>query len=354
MVIDNSSVVLKENGNIAVLNFSSSILEIVILDPEHCDEPLAFQRMFLPIRQKREELEGVLKTLLRSYADYHIRKFIITIKHSFFSTAKETMEFVIDSITKFIRKSNILLYSIDGNFVSVDSALRTPEKVITAGWRAIGEAMIHIVKKDVLLVDFSSDSTSFIPIKEGQILSNSYSNHERIKNNELLFYGVLETNAAFIQPRFEYSGEIYNLPSELHALTADIFLITGDIQTPDYLIDTSDKKAKFKEDALIRLRNMLCIIDESFDEYELIKIAHLIKTRLLEEINQNIRRKLFETNLKTILLTGSGSSILCQYLKHKDEYEEIIEATEIIKTAEINPAYCIAYIYSTRKMKTNV
>ncbi len=340
--------------NIAVLDFGAAILKIVIVDPSHPEEPLRFERIYLPIRTKREELEGVLKTLLRSYADYNIRKFILTFRNSFLSSAKETLEFVIDSVTKFIRPLNIIFYSIDGEFVNLETALKYPEKIIATGWKALGEGIWRLINQDVLIVDFSTRTTSFIPVREGRIMSKSNSDHERMKNNELLYYGVLETNAAFVQPKFEYRGELYNLPSEYRALTADIFLITDDIQTPGYIIETPDKKAKFKEDALGRLRDMLCILDESFDEFELIKIAHLFKTRLLEEINQNIRRKLFENNLRKIVLSGIGSNILYQYLKAKDEHDDLIQATDIIRTAEINPPYCIAYIYATKKMMANV
>ena len=345
-----SSVNFSANQNIAVLDFGLTILRIVIIDPTHPEEPLYFQKIYLPLRSRREELESILKTLLRSYADYNIRKFILTIRNSFFSTAKETLEFVIDSVTKFIRATNILFYTFDGNFISTEVALKTPERVIAAGWRAIGEAIWKFVRKDSLIVNYSAHSTGFISVKEGNIYSKSLSNNDRMKNNELLFYGLLETNAAFIQPKFEYGGEIYNLPNETHALTADIFLITGDLQQSGYIVDTTDKKAKFKEDALNRLRNMLCITNVNFDEYELIKIAHLLKTKLLEEINQNIRRKLFEDNINHIIITGLGANILADYLKAKDEYEDIILANEFIKTSEVNSTYCIAYIYVTQKM----
>ncbi|MEE9410619.1 MAG: hydantoinase/oxoprolinase family protein [Candidatus Heimdallarchaeota archaeon] len=350
MLSNQSSAGFSRTQNIAVLDFGTTTLRIVIVNPAHPEEPLYFQRLYLPLRTKREELESVLKTLLRSYADYNIRKFILTVRNSFYSTAKETLEFVVDSVTKFIRPVNILFYTFDGNFITTEIALKNPERIISAGWRALGMAIWQIVEKDSLIVDFSAQSTSFISIKDGVILSKSLSNCDRMKNNELIFYGLLETNAAFIQPKFEYGGAIYNLPGELLALTADIFLITGDLPQSGYIIDTTDKKAKFKEDALNRLRNMLCITEENFDEYELIKIAHLIKTRLLEEINQNIKRKMFENKLDRITLTGIGSNVLHEYLKSKDEYDDITLANEEIKTAEVNPTFCIAYIYATQKM----
>ncbi|MHA2358008.1 MAG: hypothetical protein ACXABK_04485 [Candidatus Heimdallarchaeaceae archaeon] len=350
MAVNQSGNLNTKKQNIAILEFGVTTQKIVVLDPNHPEEPLRFERFFLPLNTKREELEGTLKTLLRSYADYNIRKFILSISSSFFSSPKETVEYIIDSVTKFILPTNILVYTIDGNFITPEAALRVPHKIVSTGWRALGEGVWALVKKDALVIHFSSSDTSFIPIREGMILSRSKSDYDRIRNNEILFYGLLETNAAFIQPSFEYGDNIYNLPFEPHALTADVFLITEDLHVSDYIIDTPDKKAKFKEDSLNRLKNMLRITDENFDEFELVKIAHLLKTRLLEEINQNIRRKLFENSLERIILTGVGSNVLYQYLKNKDEYDELFKATDIIKTAEINPTFCIAYIYASKKM----
>ena len=340
-------------GNIAVLEFGATIQNIVVIDPTNPEEALRFERFYLPLRTRGSELEGTLKTLLRSYADYNIRKFILTITSSFLSSPRETVEYIIDSTTKFILPTNIVCYTIDGNFITAEAALRVPHKIVSTGWRALGLGIWKLIQKDALIVDFSARTTSFIPIKAGTILSQSRSDYERLKNNELLFYGILETNAAFIQPNFEYDENIYHLPFDTHAQTADIFLITEDLHISDYIIDTADKKAKFKEDSLNRLKNMFCIIDDTFDEYKLIKIAHLLKTKLLEEINQNIRRKLFESDLKRIILTGKGSNVLYQYLKSKNEYDELIQATDVIRTAEINPSFCLAFLYASQKMMTD-
>ncbi|MBY9000729.1 MAG: hypothetical protein KGD64_07445 [Candidatus Heimdallarchaeota archaeon] len=348
MTVDQSATFLNTKTNIAVLDFGLTTLKIIIIDPTHPEEPLSFQTIYLPLRTKKEELEGILKTLLRSYSDYNIRKFIITTTSSFFSSAKETIDFVIQSVTKFIQSMNILCYTIDGGYIPIEEATKTPEKVVSAGWKALGEGMWELVKKDALIVDFSTRTTSFIPVKEGKILSNSSSDHDRMKNNELLYYGLLETNAAFIKPKLEYKGDVFNLPFEPLAVTADVFLITNDLPQSDYIIDTPDKKAKFKEDAINRIRNMLCIVDACLQEEDLVEIAEQLKSHMLEEINTNIKRKLEEHNLNRVIITGSGANVLHQYLKNKMIYGELIQATDILRSGEINPAYCIAYLYAKK------
>ena len=76
--------------NIAVLDFGVTSLKIVIVDPSHPEEPFHSQRIYLPLRTRRQEIDGELKTILRSYADYNIRKFILTTTSPLFASAKET------------------------------------------------------------------------------------------------------------------------------------------------------------------------------------------------------------------------------------------------------------------------
>jgi len=335
--------------NVAVLDFGVTSLKIVIIDPVLLGEPLHFQRIYLPLRTKKEEVESVLKTLLRSYADYHIRKFIVTTTSPLFASAQETVDFIVQSVTKFIHPANIAFYTHDEKFVSINEAIAHPEKVVSVGWKALGRGIWQLARKDGLIVDFSTRATSFIPIREGKILSESHSDLERIKNDELVFFGFLETNVAFIQPEFDYNGETYNLPFETHAITADLFLITDDLQPNDYVTETPDKKAKFREDALDRLKRTFCIIDDSFSENELVKVAHLLKIRMLEKINKIIKKKLHEHNLTRVIVTGIGTELIYKFLYDKNEYVEIIQTSDILKTAEVNPSYSLAYIYATKK-----
>ena len=94
---------------------------------------------------------------------------------------------------------------------------------------------------------------------------------------------------------------------------------------------------------------MLCIVDDSFSENDLVKVAHLLKVRLLEKINQIIKKKLQEYNLTKIIITGMGSDLLYKFLFDKNEYVDIIQTSDILKTAEVNPSYSLAYIYATKK-----
>ncbi|MCG3224142.1 MAG: hypothetical protein H7647_06725, partial [Candidatus Heimdallarchaeota archaeon] len=65
-------------------------------------------------------------------------------------------------------------------------------------------------------------------------------------------------------------------------------------------------------------------------------------------IDNEIKRKLEEYNLNRVIVTGSGSDVIYQYLKNKMIYGELILATNIIRSAEINSAYCIAYLYAKK------
>ena len=73
------------------------------------------------------------------------------------------------------------------------------------------------------------------------------------------------------------------------------------------------------------------------------------QVRMLEKINQTIKKKLQEHNLTRIFITGMGSDLLYQYLYEKNESGDIIQVSDILKTAEINPSYSLAFLYATKK-----
>ena len=128
----------------------------------------------------------------------------------------------------------MLCYSSEGKFETIEEARKNPEKFVSSSWKALGEGVGIITNADALVVEVATRTTSFIPIKGNKVVSIAQNDFDRIKNMELLFYGLLETNAAFIENTFTDRDKVYFLPFENHANTADIFMITNDMQSSDY------------------------------------------------------------------------------------------------------------------------
>ncbi len=340
---------IQKEGNIAVIDIGISTQQIVVLNPYKPKEPHSYQRLFFPLTKSIHGLDKHFKSLFRSYADYRIRKFIISISAApVFSSAKDAVETILNIINQYISPQRILCFSNDSKFVSVNEAKTNPTSVVSTGWRSLGEVLGELVEKDALVIEFSTRTTQITPVKDGKIVSSSASNYDRVRNGELLFYGFLETNISHIQNKFEFNNEVFFLPYELHAKAADILLITEDIQPYQYICDTPDELFKTKEEAMNRLRKVFNITDPSYDEQKLKIIAEVLKTHLLDQIEIQIKTKLTEYNLQNVVITGLGASILSHHLKSKGLNAKIIESVNKLPNTEICPAYCIAYLYSKK------
>ena len=346
---ENSTFYKISSNAIAVLDIGVSTQKFVVLDPEKPDEPLSYQRIYFALKDKKNEFDTFLKSLLRSYSDFGIRKFILTTSASpVFDSAKETIEFISNVITKYINPKNLLCFTKDGNFVPIEKAKKEPEKIVSAGWKALGVGASYLAQTDALIVEFATRTTSFIPVKDYKIVSNANDDHDRVKNKELLFYGLLETNAAFIENTFTCKDEVYFLPFENHAKTADIFLVTKDLQSSDYIQEIGLGKEQVRELAFQNIAKMFSIIDPKYDKKILVEYAMDIRDKLINTIIRIIDIKLDEYNLENIILVGIGEEILYQHLVNKTKAKNIIQGKNLLHITEINPAYAIGAIYAQR------
>ncbi|MHA1399360.1 MAG: hypothetical protein ACTSQE_03295 [Candidatus Heimdallarchaeaceae archaeon] len=333
---------------IAVLDIGVSTQKMFVADPSNPDEILSYQRIFFPLKEKKDEFETFIKSLLRSYSDFGIRTFILTTTAApVFSSDKETVEFITKIVSKYVQ--NVICYSSDGTFVSIAEANKTPEKIVSASWRALGESIKEYVQTDALIVEFSTRSVSLIPICENKICSVSKTDFERIKKSELLFYGLLETNVAIIENPFVYENKKYYLPFEKHASTADLFILSNDLQTSQ--MEHNLSLERLKERALSNLAKVFCIVDQLNNKEIIQKLAFVMRNKLINQIKTAIKLKLQEYSLNTIVLVGLGSEILYQYLSKQEDMQsvKIVQEKDLLLT-EFSPAYAIARIYSSKKL----
>jgi len=337
---------MSENDNsIMVLDFGVTTQKIIILDRKSPHTPISSQIMYFPLEKKRDKFNSFLKSLLRSYAEFLIRNYVITISAgSVFNSAKEAITFFGTNLCEYINSPMLHFYAFDNEFIHYNEALKKPLHVLSTDWWALGTGIASFLEEDALIVDYSTRTTEIVPIREGSIAIPPMTDHERIKENFLLFNGMLETNAAFVMPKLEINNQVYNLPDHYHANMADIFLITKDITPPTYIVDTPDGGKKNRAGALTRLKKMLCIFGNA-DEKFLLSVAEKIKEKALKEITTIVKNKINSYQPKKIVVAGLGEDILYEWLLKKDLGVDIIRASNLIKTTESSPAYFIGWLF---------
>ncbi|OYT67611.1 H4MPT-linked C1 transfer pathway protein [ANME-1 cluster archaeon ex4572_4] len=193
--------------------------------------------------------------------------------------------------------------------------------------------------KDAIFVDVGSTTTDVIPIAGGEIKAKR-SDLERLKSDELIYSGVLRTSVATLLRRVRVGGrggeskekEECRTASEFFAITADAYLVLGDLSEEDYRCESPDRAggegwkgegeewkregeewkgegAKSRRAALRRLARVVCSDLEELGEESVVGIAEQVKEVQVAELAAELKRQSEEYGLERVVSAGIGDFV---------------------------------------------
>ncbi|PXF51858.1 MAG: H4MPT-linked C1 transfer pathway protein [Candidatus Methanophagaceae archaeon] len=192
--------------------------------------------------------------------------------------------------------------------------------------------------KDAIFVDVGSTTTDVIPIAGGEIKAKR-SDLERLKSDELIYSGVLRTSVATLLRRVrvgERGGESKEkeecrTAAEFFAITADAYLVLGDLSEEDYRCESPDRAggegwkeegeewkgegegegegAKSRRAALRRLARVVCSDLEELGEESVVGIAEQVKEVQVAELAAELKRQREEYGLERVVSAGIGDFV---------------------------------------------
>ena len=186
--------------------------------------------------------------------------------------------------------------------------------------------------KDAIFVDVGSTTTDVIPIAGGEIKAKR-SDLERLKSDELIYSGVLRTSVATLLRRVRVGGrggeskekEECRTAAEFFAITADAYLVLGDLSEEDYRCESPDRAggegwkgegeewkgegAKSRRAALRRLARVVCSDLEELGEESVVGIAEQVKEVQVAELAAELKRQSEEYGLERVVSAGIGDFV---------------------------------------------
>src|SRR5712692_3310069 len=189
-----------------------------------------------------------------------------------FRTKREGVRFVLDAVTDAFPEADVRVYAVDGRFLSVAAARIEPLAVAAANWAATAQLVAQSFS-EAILIDTGTTTTDIIPIAGGRVAARGRTDHERLREGELVYTGALRTPAEAIAHTVVLHGAPIGVSAEGFALAGDVHLWLGSLAPEDYTVPTPDRRPATRQFAGERLARVICADRELLDEAAIDEIA---------------------------------------------------------------------------------
>ena len=224
-----------------------------------------------------------------------------------FRSKREGVGFVLDAVARAFPAADVVVYTVDGRFLSPDAARMEPLAVAAANWAATARVVASRYP-DSILVDTGTTTTDVIPIVGGRVVAEGWSDPDRLASGELVYTGAVRTPTEAMASQVWIAGRRYGVSAEAFALSADVHVWRGDLAPHDYSVPTPDGRPADRQFAGERLRRVICSDPELADDARVSEIAGALAGAQVARIaDAIIRVRAGRADLKTAVVTGLGA-----------------------------------------------
>src|SRR5690606_522341 len=150
-------------------------------------------------------------------------------------------------------------------------------------WHASG-AWIARNLEQALFIDIGSTTSDLIILSDGRPRNRGFSDAERMRNDELVYTGVVRTSVMALGQMIDFHGYEYRIAAEHFATTADIYRITGELMETEDMAATADGAEKSVEASMRRLARMLGHDYEDAGDADWVALAQSFRTAQLAQL----------------------------------------------------------------------
>lgn len=227
--------------------------------------------------------------------------------------------------------------------------------IASANWLATG-AWAAACIPEALLVDIGSTTTDVAIIHDGHLQTRGYTDHERMRYDELVYTGVVRTPLMAVSSHLPFAGESIPLMAEHFATTADVYRLTLELPETSDQAPTADGGEKNLIGSARRLARAIGSELESASLHHWQMTARFLRERQIIRIQQAMERQLSLGLLKLnapFLGAGVGRFLVRECATRLGHpYQDISElfppciSMSSFKAADCAPAAALACLVS--------
>lgn len=203
--------------------------------------------------------------------------------------------------------SDIKIYSIDGEILSLNRAYGKVNEVASANWHASTSYVASLLESG-LFIDIGSTTTDIIPFYNKLVNCHGSDDQSRLCFDELVYTGVVRTPLMALTKQAPFAGKWQNIIAEYFSNTADIYRILGSLEYEDDLMETADGDDKDLVSSIRRLARMLGV-DSNHFEYDdtcWTKLAMYFEEIQLQLLTRAVIRVLSHDASSNKIIVGAG------------------------------------------------
>jgi (4-(4-[2-(gamma-L-glutamylamino)ethyl]phenoxymethyl)furan-2-yl)methanamine synthase len=267
-----------------------------------------------------------------------------------FESRRAGVAAILDEVARALPPSHCHVYSVDGNFVSMDRAKQAAWRVAASNWHALANWLLlehpQLVQQCQLIMDIGSTTVDIIPISQGCISTAAKTDRERLQLGQLVYTGMERTPIHAIVREVVIEGQVCPLMAERFATIMDVHLILGTLAAEPDNCDTADGRPRTRQWALSRLARMIGEDAETLAEQTIIDIASQVLQAQAVQVCVALAKNISQNAANgKVLVTGHGWPLV-QHLQTFSELQTLQFVQPFLgETSRCAPALAVARLW---------
>lgn len=272
-----------------------------------------------------------------------------------FRVKSEGVRVIVESVEEAFHDSLLNFYvTTEMSLVDSRRAISNYLKVAAANWAATAWLLEKQMPSrgiiNAILIDVGSTTTTIIPLVNGKVVVRGYTDPEKLTYGELVYTGVLRGNVATIVDKVPYKGFLTRVSSERFALTGDVHLVLGYIDSSSYTTETADGRGVSMREAVERLSRVPCADVDMMSVREVVEVARYIYEaqvfkvfEALMQVRTWIASMNVDLNDFTVITAGIGKHLAIEAAERAG-FNKFIEVDKLVgsQVSSVLPAYASA------------
>ncbi len=257
-----------------------------------------------------------------------------------FRTKRDGVRHILSAVEQVADGRKVLVYLVDGRFVSIGRAHETADLAAASNWRALAQFACRFVSgRTGILVDIGSTTTDIIPLFEGRPSPRGFNDTDRLVAGELVYTGVGRTPVCAITSWLPWQDGRCPVAAELFATAMDAYVVLEQLPEREDFTGTADGRPLTKQLSCERLARMICADSPSFGGSDAEHAAAHIRIAQLAQLECALEKVIANMGCRpeACVLSGVGEFLA------KACADKMLPSTRVISFGEVlGPAVSVA------------